>query len=191
MQHNPSWDFRLWRLEDLPLHHFPPSCAHLLTNTRLHWVLKTDIARWLLVWLYGGVYADTDVECVKPMDRFLSDRAFCSHSITPTIIGNAIFGAEKGYGLFLDIAYTHADKIAADIDAANKNIVDYSVNLAGKMLVNCDKIYPREFFYPVSWNERKHGRKVSSVDYPDAYCIHHWSGMDDDGWYNETIGKNK
>ena len=191
MLENPSWDFRLWRLEDLPLHRFPTTCSFLLSDPRLHWVLKSDIARWLIVWLYGGVYSDTDVQCLKTMDRFLSDTAFCAHSITPDIAGNAVFGAEQGYQLYRDIAIAQAEKMRYNIEDANKTIVDYGVNLAGKMLLQCDKIYPSEFFYPVSWWQRREGRALSESEYPDSYCIHHWSGMDADGWYSETIGKRK
>lgn len=191
MLRNPSWDFRFWRLEDLPYDKFPPVCAEMLRHPDLHWVLKSDIARWLLVWLYGGIYSDTDVECLKPMDIFLKDVAFCGKSITPGIAGNAVVGAEKGYPLFLQIACAHAEKIKGNFADANKNIVDYGVNLAGKMLLDCDKIYPQDFFYPVSWGQRKEGKVISPEQYPNAYCIHHWSGMDDDGWYRETIGKRK
>jgi mannosyltransferase OCH1-like enzyme len=191
MQQNPSWEFRLWRLDELPLHRFPKICSRMLTDPQLHWVLKSDIARWLIVWMYGGVYSDTDVECLRPMDRFLSDKAFCADSITPNISGNAVFGAEKGYKLFLDIACAHAEKISDNIEDANKTIVDYGVNLAGKMLLQCDKIYPSDFFYPVSWWQRREGKSVSADQYPDAYCLHHWSGMDDGGWYPETIGAGK
>ena len=191
MQHNPAWNFRLHHLNDLPLHKFPPICARMLTDPNVHWVLKSDIARWLVIWLYGGVYSDTDVECVKPMVRFLADRAFCGYSITPGIAGNAVVGAEAGYKLFLDIACAHAEKISGNIDDANRTIVDYGVNLAGQMLLKCDKIYPAGYFYPISWGHRKEGRSVAASDFPEAYCIHHWSGQDEDGWYSETIGKKK
>jgi mannosyltransferase OCH1-like enzyme len=193
MQQNPSWNFRLWRLEDLtqPLSGFSAICSYMLKKPDLHWVLKSDIARWLIVWLYGGVYSDTDVECRKPMDRFLSDTAFCANSITPGIAGNAVFGGVPGYQLYLDIACAHAEKIRDNIEDANKTIVDYGVNLAGKMLTKCDKIYPREYFYPFTWGQRREGKTVSANEYPDAYCIHHWSGMDEGGWYQETIGEGK
>jgi mannosyltransferase OCH1-like enzyme len=191
MRQNPSWNFQLWRLEDLPIHRLPPICARMLTNPNVHWVLKSDIARWLIIWLRGGVYSDTDVECLKPMDCFLSDKAFCANSITPGIAGNAVFGAEKGYRLFLDIAYAQAEKISGNIEDANKTVVDYGVNLAGKMLLQCNTIYPSEFFYPVSWWQRREGKSVSTDQYPNAYCLHHWSGMDEGGWYPETIGAGK
>lgn len=175
----------------MPYDQFPGKCNELLFSEKLHWVLKSDIARWLIIWLYGGVYSDTDVECLKPMDRFLDDKAFCAHSITPNIVGNAVFGGISGYQLFLDIACAEAEKISSNIEGANKTIVDYGVNLAGKMLLQCEKIYPAEYFYPVSWGQRREGRARPASDYPDAYCMHHWSGMDEDGWYSETIGAGR
>jgi hypothetical protein len=187
MKNNPSWDFRFWHIEDLPPHKFPNSVSDLLVDPDLHWVLKSDIMRWLVVWLYGGVYADTDVECVKSMDYFLKDKAFSGYSVTPGLVGNAVFGARPGYPLFLQIACAHAEKITGEVERANKNIVDYGVNLSGKMMLGCDHIYPASFFNPFGSGACVYDREPSK--YPEAYCIHHWSGMDTGGWYPETIGK--
>jgi inositol phosphorylceramide mannosyltransferase catalytic subunit len=191
MRFNPSWNFILWRLENLPYEKFPPVCSEMLKHPDLHWILKSDIARWLLLWIFGGVYSDTDVECLKPMDIFLKDFGFCGKSITPGIAGNAVVGGIRGYTLFLQIACAHAGKIKSNLADANKNIVDYGVNLAGKMLLDCDNIYQREYFYPVSSGFRKEKKIFNARDFPDSYCVHHWSGMDEDGWYRETIGKRK
>tara|TARA_B100000683_G_scaffold41731_1_gene37095 strand:+ start:4742 stop:6334 length:1593 start_codon:yes stop_codon:yes gene_type:complete len=35
---------------------------------------KADICRYVVLYKYGGIYADIDVECLKPLDSWLSDR---------------------------------------------------------------------------------------------------------------------
>lgn len=37
-------------------------------------IIKADLLRYLVMYLEGGVYADIDVEALKPVDRFIPDR---------------------------------------------------------------------------------------------------------------------
>lgn len=37
-------------------------------------ILKADLLRYLIMYVEGGVYADIDVEALKPIDRFIPDR---------------------------------------------------------------------------------------------------------------------
>jgi mannosyltransferase OCH1-like enzyme len=37
-----------------------------------HPVQRADAARWMALYVYGGVYADTDVECFAPVDASLT-----------------------------------------------------------------------------------------------------------------------
>ncbi|KIV94736.1 hypothetical protein PV10_02474 [Exophiala mesophila] len=67
---HPDWEWVLWTDEDneeLVKRHFP-------------WLLKTykampgmiyraDLVRNLYMYMYGGVYADLDVECIRPIDQ--------------------------------------------------------------------------------------------------------------------------
>jgi len=191
MRHNPSWDFLFWKMSEMPFDKIPQICADVIRDEKVYWVMKSDVARWLVLYLYGGVYSDTDVECMKPMDRFLSDGCFCGRSYHPTGVGNAIVGSVAGNPLMLDIAIATAEAISKDLAFANSNIVDPTVNLAGKMLEKCPNIYPVEYFYPYSWGQKKEGRSQASSMYDQAYTVHHWSGTDPDGWCAETIHKHE
>lgn len=37
-------------------------------------IIKADILRYLVMYAEGGVYADIDVECLRPIDRFIPER---------------------------------------------------------------------------------------------------------------------
>ena len=41
------------------------------------WAFVSDYARIDVVYKYGGIYMDTDVELVKELDSFLKDRMYC------------------------------------------------------------------------------------------------------------------
>lgn len=41
------------------------------------WAFVSDYARLDVVNQYGGIYMDTDVELIKPLDKFLTEKMFC------------------------------------------------------------------------------------------------------------------
>lgn len=185
MKHHPDWTFMFWTLDNFPMHKIPPVCAEMLLNPDLHWVLKSDIARFLVLWMQGGVYSDTDMQCCKSIAPFMESSSFAAFSCTPRIVGNSLVGCEKGNLLMLEIACAMAAHISCGIKHANENICDHGANFAGKMLHSCELLLPYHYFYPFGSGDRDH----RSDEFPDSYCIHHWSGMDKNGWYNDI--KNK
>ena len=65
---NKEFNYTLWNesmVEKLLREEYP----HLidLYNSYSRWIHKVDMARYLIVHQYGGIYADTDIECVKNM----------------------------------------------------------------------------------------------------------------------------
>lgn len=43
-------------------------------------IIKADLLRYLVMYAEGGVYADIDVECLRPVDRFIPER-YSEHDI--------------------------------------------------------------------------------------------------------------
>jgi hypothetical protein len=60
------------------------------------WAFVSDFARMDVVYRYGGIYMDTDVELIKPMDRFLNDAAFCGMEAASVPALSLPFGAAAG-----------------------------------------------------------------------------------------------
>ena len=65
-EHHPGWKFRLWR--DRDLRRLVPSDA--VARARHH-VELSDLLRFEVLRRYGGVYVDTDFECLRPLDPLL------------------------------------------------------------------------------------------------------------------------
>ena len=55
-----------------------------------------DYIRFYAVYNYGGIYFDSDVEVIRPFDRFLNLPYFVGVEAVPTSVELAAFGAEKG-----------------------------------------------------------------------------------------------
>ena len=59
------------------------------------WGFVSDYARLDLVYQYGGIYFDTDVELLKPLDNLLELEMFCGFESTKYVNFGIGFGAEK------------------------------------------------------------------------------------------------
>ncbi len=63
--HHPEWEFRLWEEDNLP---GDLRTAAVYERERRP-VERADILRLELLWKYGGVYVDIDMECLRPLGR--------------------------------------------------------------------------------------------------------------------------
>ncbi len=64
-----------------------------------NWALMSDVIRVWVLYHYGGVYFDTDLELVAPIDDLLKyDAFFCYEA--PYWFGSAVLGTVKGHQVF-------------------------------------------------------------------------------------------
>lgn len=75
--HHPGWTYMFWTDEDyLPFveTHFPELLQTFADYS--YQIQRVDAIRYLILFNYGGVYADMDFECLRPVDALLANRAF-------------------------------------------------------------------------------------------------------------------
>ena len=74
-------------------------------------IMRADAVRYFLLYHYGGLYADLDMECLRPMDPFISEKGLilglepAEHLKTEDsrargftrIVGNALMGSTPGH----------------------------------------------------------------------------------------------
>ena len=63
------------------------------------WAFVSDYIRLRVLFEYGGIYLDTDVETLKSFDAFLNNEAFTGFESNDSII-TAVIGAEKKQCVF-------------------------------------------------------------------------------------------
>ncbi len=95
--HHPEWKYRLWTDEDLQNlteEYFP---EHLEFFIKAPGVVKSDYGRYLLLHLYGGLYADLDYECYKPIEPLLNGQniIFSYTNQFETTINNALLACDS------------------------------------------------------------------------------------------------
>lgn len=137
----------------------------------------SDVARLMVVYEYGGIYMDTDVEVIKPLDDLLENRAYMSFENDENINTGQGFGAEAGMPFFKEHIDVYKNwnfinddgtynqigcpKVATDLFKTKGIFLD------GSEQTVCDiHIYPAEYFNPY---DSLTGKLTKT---PNTYSIH-------------------
>jgi len=130
----------------------------------------SDYARFWILYRYGGLYFDTDVEIIKPMDDIVARGPFMGIEvdspngiISPMVNPGLGLGAKAGMSIYKDVLeyYRPLHYLAADGQPNNITVVIHTTNvLVSNGLKNentlqevCGiSIYPRDYFNPLNDN---------------------------------------
>ena len=156
------------------------------------WAFLADYARLWALNEYGGVYMDTDVELIKPLDSLLGESAFCGYE-DETRLCTALIGSEPGgkwIGALLD-AYKDRHFLLADgtcdVTTNVTVISEQTEKLFGIVLDGTAKrkegvltLFPRDWFSPMSFDTGLIQRTADTV------AIHHFvASWHDEKWLRE------
>ena len=73
-EQNPDWEYHLWNgeeMDELVKKHFPEYLS--MYRSFPYNVQRWDTIRYMILYVYGGVYTDLDTECFKPIEPLLKD----------------------------------------------------------------------------------------------------------------------
>lgn len=89
----PDFEFHEWTEDNIDLDEFP-----FLRKAweEKHFAHLSDMVRLLVVHRHGGIYFDTDVEVIRPLDPLL-EVDFLAGYMWPCMLGTAVIGATKGH----------------------------------------------------------------------------------------------
>ena len=96
-RHHPGWRLRLWR--DRHVRRLVPREA--AARARHHAELS-DLVRFEVLRRLGGVYVDTDVECLRSIEPLLQGEQAVLGYEKPGRVGTAVLAATLGHPLFED-----------------------------------------------------------------------------------------
>jgi mannosyltransferase OCH1-like enzyme len=93
-RHHPDWDHRFWTEDNLPS---DLRRAEVYERLRIP-AERSDILRLEVLWRLGGVYVDTDFECLRPLDPLIEDLDFFTAPLKPNgWVNNAFIGSVPGH----------------------------------------------------------------------------------------------
>ena len=145
------------------------------------WAFITDYVRLWVIYKYGGIYMDTDVEVLKPLDAILYHPAFSGFESNCSIPTGIMAGEQNNKWFKLQLAYyddRHFVRKDGSLDLTTNvktitNITkqNYGINLNNIYQDLKDMVfYPSDFFCPKDY--------VTGVinTTQNTYTIHHFAG---------------
>lgn len=144
------------------------------------WAFVSDVARLYALVNYGGIYMDTDVEVLKPLDDILGYEAVSGFEAVDAI-PTGLMACEAQQPMFVELLrdYDHAHFVKEDGSYdTSTNVVritnaclKYGLVLNNtKQTVNGFTLFPKDYFCPK--DARTKALEVTS----NTYTIHHFDG---------------
>lgn len=145
------------------------------------WAFITDVVRMYALSTYGGIYMDTDVEVIKPLDPYLKHVAFSGYE-NEHDIPTGIMASEKGGKWVTDNLHYYDNKHFLKDDGSydmTTNVVtltNYMLPLGLKQnntyqdFPGLITFYPKDYFCPKSYFDGK----IYLTD--NTVTIHHFAG---------------
>jgi len=178
LENNPDWEYVFWDDGKIQEH------FHLFENQEQfnrcnNFSEKSDVLRFEILYIYGGLYIDTDFQCLKPINPLFEGKDIVLFTQQPRKICGAFFGASKNNHLVKKLIdnlplreKSHGDRIS---DC--KYGPEYITSLLYKEGVHTvdGSASKEKTVFPYLWYEDRR-RENFRKTHPEAYAVHHWSG---------------
>ncbi len=146
-----------------------------------------DYARLEILYNYGGIYMDTDIELIRDLDDMLYQEAFCSVEKWQVLNFGGCSGAIKGYHALEPFLkrWERRSLIREDgtLDNISSGLIDTDIALRAGYVINGKSqnvmgmnIYTYDYFHPYDYMSGM----LEKTD--DTFSIHHFHG----GWLDDA-----
>ncbi len=180
----PDYEIREWNEDN-----FDINCNQYVKEAykSKKWAFITDYVRLYVLYHYGGIYMDTDVEVLKSLDIFLENQAFSGfedENYVPTGIMGSVkehIWIEKLLKFYEDKHFIENGKL--DLTPNTQTITDITKENFSLVLNNKKQVlkeglvlYPKDYFCP----KNHYNGKIYLTN--NSYAIHHFNGS----WENNN-----
>lgn len=167
----PDYEIKEWNEDNFDVNIIPYTKEAYKAKK---YAFVSDYARFWILYKYGGLYFDTDVEVIKPLDDILVKGPFMGYenevgregATAKAVAPGLGLGVNPGLGLYKEIldVYASLHFINDDGNMNLKTVVDYVTDLlckhglenkTGIQQVAGVYIYPVDYFCPISVNDGK------------------------------------
>lgn len=188
----PDYEIKEWNEQNFDVNIIPYTAEAFQAKK---YAFVSDYARFWILYHYGGLYFDTDVEVIKPMGSIIAKGAFmgCEQDSKPGIeltvapgLGLAVESKHEIYKAILE-EYDSFHFLNEDGSNNDKTVVEYVTEILKKHglrnspgIQNVDgiNVYPSEYFCPRNTvTKRMH---ITN----NTYTIHHYMASWKDGGFN-------
>lgn len=200
----PDYEIREWNEDNFDVNIIPYTAE---AYQQKKYAFVSDYARFWILYKYGGIYFDTDVEVIRPMDDIIARGNFMGFEIDPDgkntpgkYAPRFCFDVALGLGFGISKEHPFMKKMMDIYSKMEfkgrgkvgwfKTIVAYTTetlmedglqNKKGIQQVGDITVYPHEYFAPIDViTGRLHITQ-------NTYTIHRYMGS----WDNENVNENK
>jgi len=160
---HPAWRGRVWRDADLP-----PLRNQAVFDTSPSWAQRADVVRYEILLDHGGVYLDTDMECVLPVGPLLKGVDAFAGEERPGYLGNAILGCRPGHPWMAAVVHALPTAAAERFLVLDQTGPGFLTEVtSGRDDVT---VFPSEVFYPFASTDLVRAGSVG----PRCHGIHHF-----------------
>ena len=169
LKHHPGWETRLWTEDAFKKSKFVDLLERCST-----YAMQANILRVELLHAYGGVYVDTDFECLRSLEPLIDDVGCFATKVYddakhPHFVANGIGGATPGHPAMQRLL----DAIRPAFELGDLFCV--GPVLWTKLFKEAPdvRLLEKRLFYPYSLKELE----KSAGPFPEAYAVHHWGAI--------------
>ena len=194
LERHPDWEHRLWTDDEnralISQHYawFMP-----IYNGYAEKIMQVDAVRYFILHRFGGVYADLDLECLRPIDPLLEGKRLVIGCEPPGHLAQHDVKSRGDSGRILCNAFMASvpahpfwEHVACILPSCSDSRDPLSATGPFFLTSACEtyanqsdiSIEPHELLYPLSkkaFGVRRFARGARELP-RDAYAVHHWSG---------------
>lgn len=193
---HPAWEVRLWRDRDVASFRLKNKKAF---DTAKNWGEKSDIFRYELLEREGGIYVDSDFECLKSFDDICKVADFfvgVAYSCGAPHVLNGLIGASIGHPVLkrcvTEMKIGSGDHDFQRILRATGPLYFSECFKEALSCGGCGLVapFPVTYFYPFPDAARDMYPDTAVVKrnwvHPQSYAIHYWKISWEDPQYTQT-----
>ncbi|MDF2514759.1 MAG: glycosyl transferase [Sphingobacterium sp.] len=176
----PEYELILWNEDNFDLDKYPYARE---AYQEKKFAFVTDVCRLQALYDVGGIYMDSDVEILRPLDEVLLQHTafsgFENNLRLPTGLMGSVQGGKwvqdllgyyKGKSFYGDDGKPDMTPNTIIISNFMKEKKGFKLNDTFQETADYCTIYPSDYFCPKSWETLK--IKITA----NTYCIHHFAG---------------
>lgn len=178
----PDYEIIEWNEDNFDVNEIPYTAQAYAAKK---YAFVSDYARFKILYEHGGLYFDTDVEIIRPMDDIIAAGPFmgCECAATPGATPNELgvapglgLGVNPGLGLYAELIDAYRQR---DFGATGETVVTITTDLLCQYgLKNMPviqqvagiNIYPNDYFCPINYETGE----MQITEHTRS--IHHYSG---------------
>jgi len=184
----PDYEIKEWNESNYDVHKIPYISE---AYNAKKYAFVSDYARFDILFQYGGIYFDTDVEVIKPFEDILKNGGFMGFESTGSVATGLGIGCNAGLGIIYQILqlYKSIHFINSDGSYNLHTVVEYVTDILKKNGLKEENIiqqfegfivYPTDYFCPFSL------KTYTLIITNNTHSIHHydasWISINEKKW---------